>query len=105
VNQPTTRECIWLILTTCGTFKFAMILLSGNAAIVSPEPYCSICSTCWHPSGDSTRPDWTECGTSIGDYGIFVRFSPAWKAHCLGVLGFQSISSAQPNPSTLDKHR
>ena len=80
----------------CGK-EFAIMLLSGDSAVVSPAPYCNICASCLHPEGESIRPDYVECGTPIGDYGIFVKFNPAWKSHCLGVLGYSSVSAKEPN--------
>ena len=76
----------------CGD-EFAILLLSGSSAVIHPSPYCGICEQCWHPSGDSIKPDWTECGTPVGDYGIFVRFLPAYQQHCLGILGYRSVAT------------
>jgi hypothetical protein len=75
----------------CGE-TFACFVLSQFSCLFSPAPYCAVCATCWHVCGKSRCPDWILCGEPVDDYGLLVRFKPAWREHCLGLLGYGSIA-------------
>jgi hypothetical protein len=75
---------------TCG--NVACTVMSEYTCLFSPPPFCNVCASCWHIEGIVPVPDYASCGISAGQYGILVKFKPAWICHCLKLLGFASVN-------------
>jgi len=80
----------------CG--NISCTVLSEFTCLIHPPPYCNVCSTCWHWEGKSYLPDYETCGTTVGLYGILVKFKAGWICHCLKMLGYTSISMNKIQP-------
>ncbi len=78
---------------TCG--QVGVTVLSEFTCLFSlfgSPSFCNVCPSCWHMEGIVSVPDWASCGIPAGQYGILVKFKPAWICKCLKQLGYVSAN-------------